>query len=124
MEYSDEKWALIEPFIPPDKKGPRGQGRPSQHEPRIIFEAIAHKLRSGCRWKDLPPNIPPYQTVHRTFQKWRKAGVFRNIARALGEKLFKLGKIKLKEAYIDGTFASAKKGGAKSARPKKAKAQK
>lgn len=124
MEYSDEKWAQIEPYIPPDKKGPRGQGRPSQHKPRIILEAIAHKLRSGCRWKDLPPCFPPYQTVHRTFQKWRQAGAFRNIARELGEKLFKLGKIKPKEAFIDGTFASAKKGGAKSAKPKKAKAQK
>lgn len=38
------------------------------------------------------------------FQKWRMEGVFRNIAKALGEKLFKMSKIKLKEAYIDDTF--------------------
>lgn len=124
MEYSDEKWALIAPFIPPDKKGPRGQGRPSQHESRIIFEAIAHQLRSGCRWKDLPAEFPPYQTVHRTFQKWREAGVFIKIAKALGEKLFELGKIKTDEAFIDGTFAPAKKGAWKLGKPKKAKAQK
>ncbi len=123
MEYSDEKWAEIEPYIPPDKKGPRGQGRPSQHSPRIIFEAIAFKLRSGCRWKDLPKDFPPYQTVHRTFQKWREQGVFRNIAKALGEKLFKLGKIKPKEAFIDGTFAPAKKGAQKLDQRRKEKAQ-
>lgn len=124
MEYSDKKWAEIEASIPPDKKGPRGQGRPAQHSPRIIFEAIAHKLRSGCRWKDLPQKYPPYQTVHRTFQKWRKAGVFLKIARSLGEKLFEMGEIKTDEAFIDGTFAPAKKGGAKLGRPKREKAQK
>lgn len=124
MEYSDEKWAIIEPFIPPDKKGPRGQGRPSAHSPRILFEAITFKLRSGCRWKDLPPCFPPCQTVHRIFQKWREKGVFRNIAKALGEQLFFLGKLKPQEAFIDGTFAPSKKGGMKSARPKKARAQK
>lgn len=98
MEYSDEKWALIEPFIPPDKKGPRGQGGPSRHDPRIIFEAIAHKLRSGCRWKDLPLCFPPYQTVHRIFQKWRKEGVFRKITKSAWRKIVQNGQNQAKRS--------------------------
>jgi transposase len=64
-------------------------------------------LRTGAPWKDLPDR---YQTCHRRFQQWRKAGVFRRIIEVLAADLQERGRIDLREAFIDGSFVSAKKG--------------
>ena len=67
-------------------------------------------LQTGARWKDLPNRYPPYQSCHRWFQTWTRQGAFEKILRALAEDLFERGGIDVEEAFIDGTFASAKKG--------------
>jgi transposase len=54
---------------------------------------------------------PPYQTCHRWFQRWRKEGVFNAVLLALADDLRERGELDLREAFIDGTFAPAKKGG-------------
>lgn len=81
-------------FYLPKEKVLMGQGRPTQHPPRLIFEAIAHTFHSGCSWKGLPSIYPPYQTIYRPLQKWWEAGVFLKIAQVLVAKLFDLGKRK------------------------------
>ncbi|MBZ0135994.1 MAG: hypothetical protein K8I27_06435 [Planctomycetes bacterium] len=58
----------------------------------------------------MPSRYPPYQTCHRWFQDWTEQGVFKQILHALAEDLFERGGIDVTEAFIDGTFASAKKG--------------
>ena len=65
----------------------------------------------GAPWKDLPQRYPPYQTCHRRFQQWVRLGVFRRIVQELAEDLHERGKIDIREAFIDGSFAPAKKGG-------------
>jgi transposase len=46
---------------------------------RRLLEAILHILRTGCQWRALPNDFPPYSTVQRHFYAWRDAGLFERI---------------------------------------------
>jgi transposase len=121
MDITNEQWKRIEPIIkeltPP--KDPRG--RPTQ-DLREVFNGILWILRTGAPWKDLPQRYPPYQTCHRWFQRWVEQAVFKRIAQELAEDLYERGQIDIREAFIDGSFAPAKKGVLLSARQSVAKA--
>ena len=58
----------------------------------------------------MPERYPPYQTCHRRFQQWLRRGVFQKIVEEFGQELYEEGKIDIREAFIDGSFAPAKKG--------------
>ena len=121
MDITNEQWNRIEPIIkeltPP--RDPRG--RPTQ-DLREVFNGIFWILRTGAPWKDMPQRYPPYQTCHRWFQRWVEQGVFKRIAKELVEDLYERGQIDIREAFIDGSFAPAKKGVLLSARQSAAKA--
>jgi transposase len=121
MELTNEQWNRIEPIIVSltPVKDPRGR---KARDPREVMNAILWILRTGAPWKDLPQRYPPYQTCHRRFQQWVRQGVFRCIAKELVEDLYERGKIDIREAFIDGSFAPAKKGVLLSARQSAAKA--
>ena len=121
MELTNEQWRRIEPVIASltPKKDPRGR-RP--RDSRQILNAILWILRTGAPWKDLPQRYPPYQTCHRRFQQWVRLGIFQRIAKELAEDLYERGQIDIREAFIDGCFAPAKKGVLLSARQSAAKA--
>jgi len=116
MELKDDQWKVIEPLFPRKKPRKDGKGRPPS-DFREVLEGILWILRSGARWKDLPREFPPYQTCHRWFQIWQGQGVMKKILRALATDLRDRGKLDLTETFIDGSFASAKKGAKKSAKP-------
>lgn len=73
---------------------------------------------------DLPDRYPPYQTCHRRFQQWQEQGVMEEILRALAQHLKDRGKLDLSEAFIDGSFSGAKKGGFAWGRPNAGRAAK
>ncbi len=77
---------------------------------RPILEGILWVLRSGARWKDMPERFPSYQTCHRRFQEWQRSGLLMKALQGIGKKLDSLGRLDIKETFIDGTFSSAKKG--------------
>ena len=108
-EISDEQWAIIKPYIPRHKTRNDGRGRPWRDD-REIFNGIFWILRSGARWCDLPERFPPYQTCHRRFQQWVRAGVLRTILEALARDLYDRGHFDLSQCFIDATFVIAKKG--------------
>lgn len=66
---------------------------------------------TGARWKDLPREYPPYQTCHRRFQQWVRDGTVVKALQVLAEDLRESGGFDIREAFIDGTFSSARKGG-------------
>lgn len=109
MDLKDEQWAFIEPLLPKKKIRKDGRGRPWQDD-RQIFNGILWILRTGAPWKDLPERYPPYQTCHRRFQSWVKKKVFKKCLEVLSQDLIERGKLDVSECYIDGSFASAKKG--------------
>jgi transposase len=108
-ELQDEQWALIEPLLPKRRRRADGRGRPACSD-RAVLNGILWILRSGARWKDLPERFPSYQTCHRRFQQWVEDGTLTKVLRCLAEDLRSRGQIDIQECFIDGTFASAKKG--------------
>jgi transposase len=78
-DLTDAEWRLIEPHLPP----PSEQGRPRSWPWREIVNAIFYVLRSGCPWRLLPSDFPPWRTVYRWFSTWRDTGLFETINHTL-----------------------------------------
>ncbi len=74
-------------------------------------------LGTGAQWRELPEKYPPYQTCHRRFQQWVRSGKLEEALQGLAWHLREQGKLKLEEAFVDATLASAKKGALASAPP-------
>ena len=115
-ELTTAQWELLEPFFPYRDLLQGRPGRP-RHHARPVLEGILWILRTGAQWKELPSQFPPYQTCHRRFQEWQKIGLMEQILEALAEDLEGRGNLDLTETYIDGSFASAKKGALVSGKP-------
>lgn len=110
MDLTEEQWSVIEPLISKPPKRADGRGRPRIDDRRIL-NGILWPMRTGAQWKDMPDRYPSYQTCHRRFQEWVRAGVFDGILQALACDLKERGDLDLSECFIDGTFVIAKKGG-------------
>jgi putative transposase len=78
-DLSDEQWALIEPYFPPVLKW----GRPREHSYREIVNAIFYLVRTGCPWRDLPHDLPPWGTVEYYYSVWKRRGLWKKIHDAL-----------------------------------------
>ncbi|MEU8319733.1 IS5 family transposase [Nonomuraea sp. NPDC048881] len=78
-DLTDAQWELIEPLLPEPNTG----GRPEKHPRREIVNAILYVVRSGCPWRYLPTDLPPWQTVYWYFQQWEQAGVTEALLREL-----------------------------------------
>ncbi len=107
-ELNDEHWLLIADLFSNASPSPKG-GRPMA-DPRACFEGVLWILRSGARWKDLPPRFPSYATCWRRFVEWTDNGALDKAWTRLLRKLDKNGRVDWSEGFADGTFASAKKG--------------
>src|SRR5579862_1509826 len=121
-EVSDAQWQLIEPILRP-KRRTDGRGRPWQ-DTRAVLNGILWVLGTGAQWRELPNKYPPYQTCHRRFQQWVREGKLEGILRVLAEELHARGKLNLEEAFIDASFAGAKKGASRSGPPNAARERK
>jgi putative transposase len=82
-DLSDKEWALLEPLVPAVKSG----GRPARWERREIANAIFYVVRSGCTWRQLPHDFPPWQTVFYSFRTWRRDGTLEALHARLRERL-------------------------------------
>jgi hypothetical protein len=75
-----------------------------------VLNGVLWILGSGAQWSELPAKYPPYQTCYRRFQQWVRQGKLVEMLRLLARQLHERGKLHLDEAFVDATFASAKKG--------------
>jgi putative transposase len=82
-DLSDEEWACIEPHLPT----PTAAGRPRIRPLRELLNAIFYIVRSGCAWRLLPHEFPPWKTVHHYFRIWRLDGTWERLHTALRERL-------------------------------------
>jgi transposase len=109
MELTNPQWNRIATIIASVPRNQERRGRPQRH-PREVLDGILWVLRTGAPWKDVPQRYPPYQTCHRRFQQWVRQGIFKRIIHELAEDLYERGGIDIRETFIDGSFAPAKKG--------------
>src|SRR6185437_6829932 len=76
-ELADHEWTAIKPMLPNKPRGvPRVNGR-------RVLNGIFWVLRSGAPWRDLPTAFGPYTTCYNRFVRWRRAGVWGRIIKAL-----------------------------------------
>ena len=80
-DLSDEEWHCISPHLPE----PTGQGRPRLHGLRAILDAVFYVLKSGCPWRLLPKDFPPWKTVYDWFRRWRIDGTFERLQGSAAE---------------------------------------
>ncbi len=66
---------------------PTKRGRPKTHATREILNAIFFILKSGCAWRLLPRDLPPWETVYWWFRRWRIDGTFERLNAALRQRL-------------------------------------
>lgn len=78
-DMTDEEWALIARRMPPRQR----LGRPRKVALRSVVEAILFILSTGCQWRFLPKEFPPYSTVQGYFYAWRDNGRWQQIVAAL-----------------------------------------
>jgi transposase len=71
-DLSDREWALIKHLVPDAKPG----GRPEAYPKRELLNGIFYLLRSGCSWRMLPHDLPPWRIVYHYFRQWRQDGTW------------------------------------------------
>ena len=74
-DLSDEEWRCIRPHLP----RPTVRGRPRLHGLRAVLNAVFYLLKSGCPWRLLPKDFPPWKTVYDWFRRWRIDGTWERL---------------------------------------------
>ena len=74
-DLTDEQWELLSPLLPEAKPG----GRPRSVDLREILNAILYVLRSGCSWRMVPHDLPPWQTAYKYFRRWSGDGTWERV---------------------------------------------
>ena len=80
-DLQDEEWNLIEPILQENKKS--AAGRKPIHNKRELLNGMLYVLRTGCSWRHLPHDFPPWQSVYSQFFRWCKSGLFEELNRRL-----------------------------------------
>jgi putative transposase len=84
-DLTDEQWNLIRHLLP--KRRADRRGRPRDVDRRDIVDAIFYLLRTGCQWRQLPHDFPPWGTVASQLYRWRVSGVWDKIHNTLHERV-------------------------------------
>jgi transposase len=82
-DLTDAEWALLAPLL----ERRHNRGRPPKWPRRLVADAVFYLLRSGCPWRLLPRDYPPWPTVYTQFRRWRLAGTLRAAHDRLRERV-------------------------------------
>src|ERR1700720_2555096 len=74
-DVTDAEWLVISPHLPQRKR----LGRPPKTALRSIVDALLYMARTGCQWRLLPREFPPFTTVQNYFYAWRDNGILGRI---------------------------------------------
>jgi putative transposase len=74
-DLTNAQWRILEPLVP----APAPNGRPVDYPRREIVNAIFYVVRTGCAWRHLPHDFPPWPIVYHYFRRWRRDGTWERI---------------------------------------------
>lgn len=75
-DISDEEWSYLEPLLPGAKCGTSRGGRPQEFPTREIVNGLRYVLRTGCAWRLMPHDLPPWWTVYYYLRIWKRDGTW------------------------------------------------
>ena len=78
-DLSDKEWQALEHLF----RGPPRRGRKRNWPIRTVLNAIFYVLKTGCQWRYLPKDFPPWQTVFYHFCQWQRRGEWFKVHEAL-----------------------------------------
>jgi putative transposase len=117
-QLSDSFWARIKPLLPKPKSRFRGRGKRRKNvggrppaDPRHMMAGILYTLRTGCHWNAVPREYGSGKTVHRYFQQWTKARVFKRMWRAGLQEYDEVKGLDWQWQAADGALTKAPLGG-------------
>ena len=114
-DLTDDEWAILEPVLKRALYGDKTKtrGHPRHYPLREIVNAILYVLKTGCQWRNLPHDLPPWKTVYYHFRRWEKRGVLAQIRDTLVEQArAQAGKAAPKHLAVDSqSVPSTAKGG-------------
>ncbi len=84
-DLSDAQWKRLLSVLPSAKNG--RTGRPRRHALREIINALLYQARTGCQWRNLPHEFPPWESVYDHFRRWKTTSTLEQIHEALREQV-------------------------------------
>lgn len=109
-EADDDFWSLVEPILQSAYPAKR-TGRP-RVDFRQVFNAIIYRVRTGCQWNRMPPELGSNKSNHRWFQRWREDGVLEKVWAMLIESCDEMGGVQWEWQAADAMLGKARFGGA------------
>jgi transposase len=85
-DLTDAQWLRLAPLLQPLRGDRHGGGRPRKYESRRIVDAMLYVVKTGCQWRQMPVNFPPWQSVYQQFRTWRDSGVWERVSKTLRQQ--------------------------------------
>jgi transposase len=89
-DLTDLQWANIAHLFPGAERPPGSRGRKRTYDRKDIVDAVFYLARTGCQWRSLPHDFPPWKLVSYYFYTWRDAGVWDELHDTLRRDVRKL----------------------------------
>ena len=86
-DTTDAEWEIISEIL--KREDPYTTGRHRTVEIRRVWDAISYLVKTGCHWRYLPHDFPPYTNVNYYFMKWTRMGLFEKVNAQVREQLRK-----------------------------------
>ena len=84
-DLTDAQWKRLRSVLPAAKNG--RTGRPRRYPLREIINALLYQARTGCQWRNLPHEFPPWESVYDHFRRWKKTRALERVHEALREQV-------------------------------------
>lgn len=85
-DLTDAQWERLEPLLRQQRGSRHAGGRPRTYELRRVVDALLYVVKTGCQWRQLPANFPPWKAVHEQFRRWRDDGLWERVGQTLREQ--------------------------------------
>jgi transposase len=90
-DLTDAQWTKLEPLLREPFGNRHAGGRPRKYPLRRVTDAVLYVVKTGCQWRQMPVDFPPWQTVYQQFRAWRLRGAWERVTRSLREQGRKAG---------------------------------